>query len=58
MSNYLEIYLEGSNRPLCKFEKFESGKAFDWVTSKGYHIIRKEVIPYTYWIVRELPKNS
>lgn len=38
-----------NGRVLCKFEKFESGKAFDWLTSKGYKITHKEVIPFMMW---------
>ena len=54
-TNELGIYLEGNPKPIAKFDKFESAKAFDWVTQQGYHVIKKEVIPYMYWIVRKLP---
>ena len=54
MNNRLEIFLEGSTKPLCWFETFESGKALDWITQKGYYIVKKEYIPYMYWIVRPL----
>ena len=54
-TNMLNIYLEGGSKPICKFEKFETGKAFDWVTSTGYCIVRKEYIPFMIWVVRKLP---
>ena len=39
---------------ICKFEKFESGKAFDWLTSKGYKVTHKETIPYMIWTLEKL----
>ena len=54
-NNMLNIFLEGESKPIASFEKFEGGKAFDWITDKGYCIVKKECIPYMYWIVKPLP---
>ena len=43
-----------NGRVLCKFETFESGKAFDWITSKGYCIVKKECIPYRIWTLEKI----
>ena len=55
VNNMLNIFLEGSSKPIIKFERFEQGKALDWITQKGYYIVHKEAIPYLYWIVKPLP---
>ena len=48
------LNLMHNGQVLCKFEKFESGKAFDWLTSKGYKIVHKEVIPFMFWELEKL----
>ena len=50
--NMLNLVLNG--RIISKFERFETGKAFDWLTAKGYRIVKKEVIPFNIWILESL----
>ena len=50
--NMLNLIYNG--QVICKFEKFESGKAFDWVTQQGYCIVKKEVIPFMWWELKKL----
>ncbi len=57
-TNMLNIFTEGSSTPIASFEKFESSKAFDWITQKGYYIVKKEYIPFMFWVVKPLPNNG
>ena len=50
--NMLNLIYKG--KVLCKFEKFESAKAFDWITDQGYRIVRKDVIPFMWWELEKL----
>lgn len=51
-ANMLNLVYNGT--VLCKFEKFESEKAFDWLTSKGYRVVKKECIPFRIWTLETL----
>lgn len=50
--NMLNLVKDG--RIIAKFERFETGKAFDWLTAKGLKIVKKEVIPFNIWVLESL----
>lgn len=50
----ISIVLNGSTQ--AKFEKFEKGKAMDWLTQQGWYVTNKVFMDgNTIWVVEPLP---